>query len=277
MHGRMYAGWPGEMRFQRETRYEMLEDNIVERYLAWDGCSNIRDLGGLPASEDGRIRRGALIRADNLCQLTPAGQAALIAYGVRTIVDLRSPSEAALAPHPFATEDAAAVRPKYLHLPLFDASDEPVIAALTAAASPYETYVVFLERCRPQLASALCAIAYADDGPVLVHCHAGKDRTGLVVALSLAVAGVPGESIAADYALSDLYLQRAYQEILARYAGKPDAPQHLMEQLTSYPEAMLQTLAYLELTYSGLDRYLYSIGLTDADCTRLRDRLREPA
>lgn len=82
------------------------------RRLAWDACYNVRDLGGYETTDGRRIRRGQFLRADDLCRLSAQGRAALVAYGVRTVVDLRSPSELARAPHPFAVgaPDAPAYR-----------------------------------------------------------------------------------------------------------------------------------------------------------------------
>src|SRR5919204_5835932 len=76
----------------------------VERHLDWPDCLNVRDLGGLPIADGGVIRWGALVRADDLCRLTPVGQRRLAEAGVRTVIDLRGPSEAAAA-HPFAAHE----------------------------------------------------------------------------------------------------------------------------------------------------------------------------
>src|SRR5437868_13316841 len=97
--------------------------NVIEkekhvRYLAWDACYNVRDVGGYPTGDGGRTPWGALVRADNLYRLTEEGQAALRDYGVRTIVDLRLAHELERHPSPFAANGEGG--PRYLNLPIHD-------------------------------------------------------------------------------------------------------------------------------------------------------------
>src|SRR5579884_3364320 len=136
--------------------------DAIERRLSWDACLNARDVGGYETSDGHRIRWRALLRADNLCRLTPAGQAALREYGVRTIIDLRTPDELAAAPHPFAqprTDGAMA----YLSLPLVDAADPEQVEKLGAARTQAESYCLVLRECRAQMAVIMRAIAAAPD------------------------------------------------------------------------------------------------------------------
>ena len=165
----------------------------MDRHLDWDGCRNVRDLGGL-----GRIRRGALVRADALQQLTAGGWAALEAHGVRTVIDLRNPDEvgADAAPRP---RGLATVRialdgiedtefwERWMHRPEFG--------------TPHY-YAPWLERFPDRAARALAAIARAQPGGVAYHCGIGRDRTGLITGLICAALGVPGQAAAEDYALS---------------------------------------------------------------------------
>jgi protein-tyrosine phosphatase len=234
------------------------------RELRWDACYNVRDLGGLDTADGGQTRWRALIRADNLCRLTPAGCAALIDYGVRTIIDLRSPYELQLDPSPFVQAYPGIT---YLNLPLLDEADQAGTAAINAAQSVEDMYMLMLGRCRANIATIMTTVAEAAEGGVLIHCHAGKDRTGLVVALLLAVARVPAEVIAADYALSDTYLQPLYEQMLAELQEQVRR-QQLAHLLTSAPTAMLATLAYLDTHYAGVYGYLYACGVTQQhlDC-----------
>ena len=165
----------------------------MDRHLDWDGCRNVRDLGGL-----GRIRRGALVRADALQQLTAGGWSALEAHGVRTVIDLRNPDEvgADAAPRP---RGLATVRialdgiedtefwERWMHRPEFG--------------TPHY-YAPWLERFPDRAARALAAIARAQPGGVAYHCGIGRDRTGLITGLICAALGVPGQQAAEDYALS---------------------------------------------------------------------------
>ena len=243
------------------------------RRLAWDACYNVRDLGGYATEDGGWTRWRAVLRADNLCRLTPAGCAALVAYGVRTIVDLRHDHELRMAPHPFAHRTTPDARPAYLHQPLEDWDDAEYGAAIRAAASVDEIYVILLERYAVRLAGVVQAVARAPAGTVLVHCHAGKDRTGLVAAVLLALAGVPAATIAADYALSDDYLRPLYEELLSQ-ATDGEERARLAVPRKAPPERMLDTLAWLERRYGGVRPYLLGAGLAEADIERIRARLR---
>jgi protein-tyrosine phosphatase len=250
-------------------------DRVLSRHLPWDACYNIRDVGGYVTADGGQIRWGALVRADNLCRLSPAGCAALIDHGVRTIIDLRSPSELERAPHPFALVRSEPNTPAYLHLALFDEDDQDGIARINAVGSTKEMYTLMIEQYPARIATIIQAVARASEGGVLVHCFAGKDRTGIIVALLLAIAGADKETIAADYAESDNYLQPLYTEILDSLAHDPPRQRQLAVQLASPPEAMQATLAYLDATYGGPEGYLQAIGVDQQDLQLLRQRLRQ--
>jgi protein-tyrosine phosphatase len=240
------------------------------RHLTWNGCLNVRDLGGLPAADGRRIRDGALVRSDHTGRLTAEGRAALIAHGVRTIIDLRTQVELERDPPAFRDEAGAAVR--YLHLPLFS-DDEQFDAELRATSSSVEAYQLFLDRWGESVAVVVTAVARAPEGGVLIHCYSGKDRTGVIVALVLAVMGVPDDVIAADYALTDANLRSWYDEILAQ-TNDPEERRKLENQIfTSFPETMLASLEYLRERYGGAEGYLSQAGVSVKDIELLRTRL----
>ncbi|HVG01197.1 MAG TPA: tyrosine-protein phosphatase, partial [Chloroflexia bacterium] len=199
------------------------------RNLAWDACYNAREVGGYPAADGGQTRWQALVRADNLHRLTPAGQAALREYGVRTIIDLRMAHELESHPNPFAAPQGANDGPRYLHLPLIDLDTD---AAYEAAVATQGEYIEIVERSKQLLAKVIKAVAASlEEGGVLVHCHGGKDRTGIVVALLLSLAGVPRETIAEDYAMSEARFESAnsaWLEEQARIHGHPIERPHWM-------------------------------------------------
>jgi protein-tyrosine phosphatase len=253
----------------------MHTDAPLPRHLPWDACYNVRDVGGYITTDGGEIRWRALVRADNLCRLGPAGRAALIEYGVRTIIDLRSPSELTRAPHPFAPPHQEPGAPTYLPLSLLDEADQAGIARIDAAASVQEMYILMLEQFPSQIAAIIRAVAQAEDGGVLVHCFAGKDRTGVIVALLLAVAGAEPAVIVTDYAISDNYLQPLYDELLESLAHDPPRQSQLASLLSSPAEAMQATLAHLDATYGGPAAYLQAIGISQPDLHQVRRRLRE--
>lgn len=224
----------------------MLLHEPMSRHLRWDACFNVRDLGGC-ATDDGAVTRfGAVVRADSLCRLTDRGCAALEAYGIRTIIDLRVVAEVRDDPTPYTRHGTITAH----HLPL-DPSEPSVMKAIRAYEEmglPYmaAVHAAFLATNQTQIAAIVQTAADAPAGGVLVHCAAGRDRTGLISALLLAIAGVPAPTIVADYLLS----------------------------FSTTAEAMEATLSYLESAYGGIEPYLRATGATDQGIARLRNRLR---
>jgi len=237
----------------------------AERHLDWEGCFNVRDLGGIPAAGGRRTAWGALVRADSLSRLTENGWQALLGHGVRTAVDLRNPREREEAP------DLAA-RP---------AAIETVNAALDGAEDrgfweSIETtpefgtplyYRAHLMRKPERAAAAVKALAHAVPGGVAFHCVGGRDRTGELAMVALALVGVPSEAIAADYELS-----AERQRGLWAALGQPD-PQ---EELAAYlAERGTTAGAVIETTLASIDLEgtLAAGGLTSADVEALRARV----
>ncbi len=165
---------------------------MSERCLEWDGCLNVRDLGGLRTRSGAVVRRGALVRADTVDRLSPTGWEALRAHGVKTVVDLRNDDERAKA------------SPESLHMPLDGVEDRTfwdVWWHTPEFGTPYY-YRPFLEHFPGRAAGVVQAIATAPPGGVLFHCQGGRDRTGLIAILVLAALDVEPAEIAEDYALS---------------------------------------------------------------------------
>ena len=181
----------------------------ADRALRWDACLNVRDLGGLSAAA-GRVRRGALVRADALYRLNAVGREAMAAHGVRTVIDIRYPRESAAYPDPF--EDGGD-RIAYLNLPL---ETDAASKVASASSSRVEFSAVILELCRANFGAIAAAIADAGPGGIVIHCTAGKDRTGLMTVLLLDLLGTPAEEIGADYALTEAALAPLFDELIAQ-------------------------------------------------------------
>jgi protein-tyrosine phosphatase len=243
------------------------------RELTWDGCLNVRDLGGHGTTDGGETRYGAIVRADSLDQLTEDGWQAVVDYGIRTVVDLRMDEEREGDPPANAPVDL-------LHVSLFD-DDKAVFeeveaaaeAAPDAAAATREVYLLFLEHFKANVATAIRTVVNAPEGGVVVHCMGGKDRTGLVTALLLELAGVDDEQIAADYALSEERLRPRHKLWFAE--AETEAERERLRRVAQTPASSIsEVLAELKRRYGGVDGYLRSAGLSDEElslaCARLR-------
>lgn len=241
-----------------------------ERNLHWDACYNVRDLGGLPTHDGGETRWGTIIRSDMLGRLTPAGRQALMDYGVRTVIDLRSPGQVTEEPSAFPGLDTVD-EPAYLNLPLEEYFPH-VSALIKHAQSRAEVYCIMVDHYPPNFARVMQAIATAEPGAIVLHCHGGKDRTGIVVGLLLALAGVPDEQIAADYAESQIRLWPLYEEIVAKIGGEDKADFWLKPTATA--EMMHLFLGHLQQEYGGAAGYLRRAGLSESEIAQVRQRLR---
>jgi protein-tyrosine phosphatase len=247
------------------------------RELVWDGCLNVRDLGGHRTVDGGETNFGAIVRADSVSQLSEAGWEALTAYGVRTVLDLRGEHE--------RDDDPPGDLPvEVLHVPFVEAREaegeeiaEEIEAAAAAApdvtTSTRDVYLIFLERFGANIAAALRAVANAPEGGVVVHCVGGKDRTGLLVAFLLHLAGVLHEEIAADYALSEERLRTRHEAWFAA-ADSEEELERLRRIAQTPAESMLGVFRELERRHGSVDGYLRSTGLTEEELERLRQRLR---
>jgi protein-tyrosine phosphatase len=246
------------------------------RTLQWDGCVNVRDLGGIPTEDGGRTRAGSVIRSDTLGALSADGWRALADHGVVRIVDLRFPEER--EEDPPRDVDVEVVNVSVLGRSLGE--DRDYVRALEAHLDSVEdvadhyawSYVDFLERNRARFGEALGAIADAD-GPVVIHCMGGKDRTGLVAALLLRLAGVSTNEIGEDYSLSGANLAVFLDDWLA--SAPSEAERRRREKLSVTPAiAMARVIEDLEGRYGSVAGYLQAAGVTAGQLDRLRGRLR---
>jgi protein-tyrosine phosphatase len=224
-----------------------------ERILVWDGCVNVRDLGGLPLADGGETRFGVVVRADSIAGLTERGWQALQEYGVRTAIDLRGDHE---------LEEAAQRPIRVTRIPI-----TPLSGPGWEWPSMREAYLAVLEAFRPEFTAVFDALA-ALDPPVVLHCHGGRDRTGLATALLLSAAGVDAETIAVDHALSDGSLA-PYN--VPWFEEAPDEEEGARRRRIAQPagRTMVEVLAEVERRYGGPVGYLMTDSL-DTVVLRLR-------
>jgi protein-tyrosine phosphatase len=202
----------------------------------------------------------------------------MIDYGITTVIDLRTEAEVKGAPGPpFSIfQSTSPVRSPTdevngtlvrLHLPLIDDATTP---ALNETPAMQDRYILMLDRRQAAMGAIFEAISSAD-GPVLFHCFAGKDRTGLVAALMLSMAGVDPKAIGDDYAETDVQLAAKYEQWLATAA--PDRLEAMRDELRCPPEWMLNAVDHLERKWGGVESYLEAAGLDAAAITRLQGKL----
>ena len=247
------------------------------RDLVWDGLLNVRDLGGHPTEDGGETRFGSVVRADSVRHLTDEGWQALVDYGMKTVVDLRTKEE-------LEADPPAELPVEVLHIPFLetDRSDwkqiedelEAVVkAAPDVASATRDVYLVFLDHFASNVAAAVRAVANAPEGGVVIHCAGGKDRTGLVTALLLHLAGVRTEEIALDYALSEERLRTRHEQWIAE-AESEEERERLMRITQTPADSIKGVLEELERRYGSVEGYLRHGGLTNDELARARARLR---
>ncbi len=237
----------------------------LKRTVEFPNLLNARDLGGLPTRDGGETRWRSLLRADDLAQLNDGGLASLAAFRVHTVLDLRWPQEAARDPSPIPLA-LPGVRYERISL-LTHTEDEWRLRSRDVTKELWKCAV--LEHVRFELHHVLSFIAAAPPEPLLFHCVAGKDRTGLIAALLLALADCTPAAIAADYAASSECLREGY---LRRYAHAD--PAHILDALRCPEEGAHHMLEFLEQA-GGVRAYLEQIGLSGPEIERLRARLRD--
>lgn len=265
----------------------------MPRWIELDELANLRDVGGVPTLDGGAIAPGRLLRSDNLQTLTDSDVDALLALGVTDVVDLRSDyerdaegpgpltkTEVVHHPHSFFREwregagddkpDEGDERPEAVPdeaLPWVDL--EPSVSLENEVAGVYLSYVVD----RPDSVLAGLRDIASADGATLVHCAAGKDRTGTLVALALLLVGADREAVIADYAASSDRVQQVLDRLLASDTYAENLRGRPLSSHLSRPETMRAFLDHVDATYGGVEPLLAQYGWTGADTARLRAKL----
>jgi len=231
----------------------------LDRHLALDGTRNVRDVGGYPAGPGRRTRWRTLLRSDELTRLPAGSMRRLRELGLRQVIDLRWPEELVRAPNVF--RDAPGIR--YRSIPLL--RDDPTPHAGLAG-----MYRHVFDRRAPELAVIVRALLEDDGLPVVIGCAAGKDRTGVTIALLLALVGTPADVIVADYALSAHHFRTPVSHV------DPDDWRHPPLEVDSAPELMASALDHLARRHGGARALMRGQGVTEGELVRLVNVLTEP-
>jgi protein-tyrosine phosphatase len=258
---------------------------------AWidlEGAANVRDLGGLPLDGGGRTAGGVLVRADNLQGLTRADVERLVDdLGVRLVVDLRTGAEVELeGPGPLVADDRVAIRHRSLYPEAGQRTDVAAADVLPWQGRPLEghpdetpavrVYLRYLRDRPDSIVAALRDVAGAP-GAAVVHCAAGKDRTGVVCAFALEAVGVPRDAVVADYVATAERIGaimgrlRSSPTYAADLDGRPD------DSHRPRPETMERVLEILDERHGGPRGWLEAHGFGAGDVAALRERLVERA
>ena len=232
--------------------------------LNLDSVQNLRDLGGYSTKEGRKTKWGFFLRSGDMSAMTKDDQAALLRQGIRCVIDLRMAKEIATAPNVFSDSNEVAFFNHDFWGTRFDdyrskrksATPEEKLSDLYCAGLKINGFVM----------AAVMKTLASREGSFVFHCRSGKDRTGLVAALLLVIAGVPDEVVAKDFGLSTTYLNEP--ELTEEDLKKPGA-----YQKGSAPETMILTLEFLRDRYGGVEGYLGDQGVSVLEIESIREKI----
>lgn len=254
-----------------------------KRHIPLASIQNLRDMGGYSTSDGRTTRWRTFVRSAGMSELTIADQQAMVDYGIGAVVDLRSQQNIEDTPNPFAVVDRVA----YHHHDLWGdrVSDfKSSTSSLTQEAKLADLYRTGFPRCESIIAEILGTLADEGDHATVFHCGAGKDRTGMIAALLLGLAGVPYDTIVADYALTAVYLDDPHRDhsnpdpmfIPGDYPADSDPALRLPLYFSScLPGTMALALEFIDENYGGIAAYVRQIGVDDSQIQRLRSKFVE--
>ncbi|MCU1493058.1 MAG: protein tyrosine/serine phosphatase [Acidimicrobiaceae bacterium] len=254
------------------------EHELLARRLPLAGTYNVRDIGGYPTADGRSVRWKTLLRGDALHKVDDEGRELLAGYGLRTSLDLRELEECVASPDRLHDEV------QLVSLPLFSygAPGAAGVAGSTIERAKLttlrDTYFQLVRERGPVLVMVIRELTKPGALPAIVHCTAGKDRTGIVVALVLAALGVPDEVIAADFAATSLFLGDDFREgVVAQTVAAGFDEKRVTAMLSCEPELILGVLEDIRASHGDVERYLLEHGLDASELEALRALLLEDA
>lgn len=239
---------------------------IKDRSIQLEGAFNMRDLGGVQTVDGREVRYGKLFRADALHLLTDADIELLSPLSIATVIDLRLDYEIERTGKARLAECGA----RYVHLPFMGDQIEPM-APQDFPPTMGEAYVMMLKSCAVRLSEIIELMVKESSMPVVFHCAGGKDRTGITAAMIYLLLGVDHETIAADYALTQLALEKINaRNPISMY---PEAQGFPAAFFTAAAESMSGFVELVDQELGGAEQYLVQAGLKPESIDRLRGEM----
>jgi protein-tyrosine phosphatase len=248
-------------------------------HVPLEGIFNLRDLGGYATADGHTVKTGCLFRSDELHTLTDADVATVAQLGVRVLFDLRNQVERDLRPNPTLADVVVHER----QAPPQDSSGMTLEQQVAAGIKPVQAdddefgdvYIALLTYLGKELGHIVELAADASDKPLLFHCVAGKDRTGITAAILLGLLGVPDETILDDYELTTSLWTPNRMEQLADLIAEHDLDADNLRVMASARRPVLaKALAYLHDTWGTFDAYATdALGVSAATLACLRANL----
>jgi protein-tyrosine phosphatase len=255
------------------------EELVAERLLPLEGAQNFRDLGGYPARSGRSVRWGAVFRSDSLAALSDADLDYLERIGLRLVCDFRGDAEVAEEPNRLAGRAPF----EYWRQPLGDASVQPSEWRRRFESGEFgeidaswltRSYRGMIDECAAEIGAVFRRLACAGGLPAVLHCTAGKDRTGVSAALLLLLLGVPCEQVIEDYALTGHYTGDRIRAAERFFRERGIDPAQVAALMGSEPATLAGALDHLDATHGGVQRWARErAGLDDAVLEALRETL----
>lgn len=269
---------------------------VMQKITTLDGVPNFRDTGALPLQGGGKTRSGVLYRSAALGTATEEGKRQLKDSNITAIIDLRTESERQMLPDPMLPDSVISLIEKPIYVGNLDPKDASKLFSGEKAAgadaqkmmqelaanipTPGQMYLQMLSEAQDQLVRTVQHVAEraTDSLGVLVHCTAGKDRTGVSVALALSAVGVERAAIVDNYAMSQELLAGPWAQMMRSNIEKMGIPlvPKLDALITSTPPEAIETaFDWIDQNYGGAIKYLQDGGMTDEQLMKLRRALRD--
>lgn len=241
---------------------------IQDRRIRLQGANNVRDLGGVPTMDGGTVRRGKLFRADALHRLTDDDLTVLAAYDIATVLDFRSTGELDSTGPGRLVEIGA----RHQHFPLMP--EDPVGPGMTTIPASLGELYQGIARARERserIAAAINELAHVENMPLIFHCAAGKDRTGITAATIYSILGVDRKTIVADYVITD----EALQLLLGGLSEEERSQASQVSESFMRAEAVTITLFLdtLDSEFGSPEQWMLQSGATQDSFDRLREAM----